>query len=113
MIGERISKRLEKLEERLGGETKTMVIMRVIIEPVLSSEDRHVIGGRQIGAFATIAGTDKKLVQGSEEPFKAFKARVEAAVATTEATNATAPMTHRLNFIDNLSDRSAVIADAE
>jgi hypothetical protein len=112
MIGERISKRLEKLEERFGRKTKTLVIMWVIVELVLSSKG-HVIGGRQIGAFATIAGTDKKLVQGSEEPFKAFKARVEAAVATTEATNATAPMTHRLNFIDNLSDRSAVIADAE
>jgi hypothetical protein len=50
MIGERISKRLEKLEDRLGRKTKTMVIMRVIVEPVLSSKDRHVTGGRPIGA---------------------------------------------------------------
>jgi hypothetical protein len=93
MIGERISKRLQKLEERLGRKTKTLVIMRVIVEPVLSSKG-HVTGGRQIGAFATIAGTGKELVQGSEEPFKAFEARVEAAVAATEATKVSTPTTY-------------------
>jgi hypothetical protein len=45
-----------------------------------------VIGGRQIGAFATIVGTDEELVQGSDEPFKAFEARVEAAAAASTPT---------------------------
>ena len=57
----------------------TGAVIHPIIEPVLSPDGATVVGGRRVGAIATIIGTDEKLQQAPGESDEAFEARVRAA----------------------------------
>ena len=56
----------------------TGAVIHPIIEPVLSPDGATVVGGRRVGAIATIIGTDEKLQQAPGESDAAFEARVRA-----------------------------------
>jgi len=57
----------------------TGAVIHPIIEPVLSPDGATVVGGRRVGAIATIFGTDEKLEQAPGECDEAFEVRIRAA----------------------------------
>ena len=64
--------------------TYDLIMMRVIVEPVLSPDGGRGIGRRQLdtGASAVIAGSGgDRIRQGDDESIDAFMARVEALVS--------------------------------
>lgn len=61
--------------------TKPMIVMRVLLEPVLSPDGERGIGKRQLDteASAVIAGRDGgRIWQRADETIEAFEERVEA-----------------------------------
>jgi hypothetical protein len=61
-----------------------MIVMRVLVEPMLSPERDRIIGRRQLdsGAAAFIAGRGgERILQRDDETITAFEARVEAMVS--------------------------------
>ena len=72
-------------DERLRRQsTKPLIMMRVLVEPVLSSDGERGVGRRQLdtGASAVIAGGGgDRIRQGDDETITAFEARVEATVS--------------------------------
>ena len=64
--------------------TYDLIMMRVLVEPVLSPDGGRGIGRRQLdtGASAVIAGRGgDRIRQGDDESIDAFMARVEALVS--------------------------------
>ena len=70
-------------DERLRRQsTKPLIMMRVLVEPVLSSDGERGVGRRQLdtGASAVIAGPgDGRIWQRENETIAAFEARIEGA----------------------------------
>ena len=61
-----------------------LIMMRVLVEPVLSPDGGRGVGRRQLdnGASAVIAGRGGgRIRQGDDESIEAFMARVEAMVS--------------------------------
>ena len=61
-----------------------LIMMRVLVEPVLSSDGERGVGRRQLdtGASAVIAGGGgDRIWQGADETIAAFEARIEGAAA--------------------------------
>jgi hypothetical protein len=61
-----------------------LIMMRVLVEPVLSSDGGRGVGRRQLdtGASAVIAGGGgDRILQRDDETIEAFEARVEAMVS--------------------------------
>ena len=72
-------------DERLRRQsTKPLIMMRVLVEPVLSPDGGRGVGRRQLdtGAWAVIAGRGgDRILQREDETIAAFEARVEAMVS--------------------------------
>jgi hypothetical protein len=66
---------------RQGADQEPMIMMRVLVEPVLSPDGDRISGGRQLetGVSAVIPGRGGgRIWQRDNESIEAFKARVEA-----------------------------------
>jgi len=72
----------DERRRRQGADLGPMIMMRVLVEPMLSPDGERGIGRRQLdtGASAVIAGRGHdRIRQRGDETIEAFEARVEAA----------------------------------
>jgi hypothetical protein len=72
----------EERRRRQGDDREPIIMMRVLVEPVLSPDGNRTVGKRHLdtGASAVIAGRGRdRIRQRDDETIEAFEARVEAA----------------------------------